>query len=179
MVRDMSSPTATEDALALVRPNGLPDNPTFKVDMDREKAAIGHDRRHGQPRIARADQEGQEAGIPEKAASDVEMIEDERRVGGERDDADGQRGGSYYGPTNRPAFGQPYGEVCRALPASVVARPTLVVGASKAPFVTEVVLDRLGRLLGDALAVEFLDSGHMLYWERFEETAQLVASFLA
>ena len=28
-----------DPALALVRPNGLPDNPTFKVDMDREKAS--------------------------------------------------------------------------------------------------------------------------------------------
>src|SRR5205085_4791856 len=61
-----------------------------------------------------ADEEDQEAGIPEKAASDVEMIEDERRVGGERDDADGQRRGSYDGPTDRPAFRQPRGEVCRA-----------------------------------------------------------------
>src|SRR5437868_14285361 len=72
-------------------------------DMDREKAAIGHDRRHRQPRIARADEERQEAGIPEKAASDIEMIEDENRVGGERDDADRQRDGCYYGPADRPA----------------------------------------------------------------------------
>lgn len=71
-----------------------------------------------------------------------------------------------------------YGELCHPIPV-VPARPTLVVQAAKAPWVTVDVLDRLRALLGDHLTVVPLDSGHMVYWERFAETADAVTDFLS
>jgi multidrug efflux pump len=38
-LNQLMSAAKQDPALALVRPNGLPDNPTFKVDIDREKAS--------------------------------------------------------------------------------------------------------------------------------------------
>ncbi|MFM8267677.1 MAG: alpha/beta fold hydrolase [Ilumatobacteraceae bacterium] len=71
-----------------------------------------------------------------------------------------------------------YGELCRPLPPRVEQRPTLLVAAMKAAFVTPAVRARLRDLFGAALETADLDSGHMLYWERFDETAALVTDFL-
>lgn len=71
-----------------------------------------------------------------------------------------------------------YGELCRPLPVHIERRPTLLVAAMKAAFVTDAVRARLHELLGEALETADLDSGHMVYWERFDETATLVSEFL-
>lgn len=71
-----------------------------------------------------------------------------------------------------------YGELCRPLPPRVEKRPTLLVAATRAAFVTDAVRARLHELLGDALETADLDSGHMVYWEGFDETAALVVGFL-
>jgi lipase len=72
-----------------------------------------------------------------------------------------------------------FGEVCRPLPLLREPRPTLVVVAQRAEVVTPRQTARLQQLLGDALAIETLDSGHMVYWERFEEIVALVDGYLA
>ena len=53
------------------------------------------------------------------------------------------------------------------------------MAATQAPFVHTGVRVGLAALLGDALTTAEIDCGHMLYWERFDETAALVAPFLA
>lgn len=93
-----------------------------------KKAAIAHDRRHRQPRIVRADEEGQKAGVPEEAAFDVEVIKDEHGIGGERDDPDRQRRSPYHGSLDRPALGQPCGELCRADARRVMPDPSGAAG---------------------------------------------------
>jgi lipase len=87
--------------------------------------------------------------------------------------------GRYRFRYHKPAVVTAYGEVCLPLPTSLAARPTLLVGASRATFVRDDVVDALRALLGESLTVTSIDSGHMLYWERFDETAAAVTAFLA
>jgi len=57
--------------------------------------------------------------------------------------------------------------------------PTLLVAAAQAPeYVTERTRAWLRADLGDALTELVVDSGHMLYWDAFEETAGHVRRFL-
>jgi lipase len=70
-------------------------------------------------------------------------------------------------------------ELARPLPHLPETRPTLLVGAMGAPFVTPVLVERLTAAFGDDLRVESLDCGHMVYWERFDDVADLVDGFLA
>ena len=78
-----------------------------------------------------------------------------------------------------PAVVAGWGEMCAPLPSLPEPRPTLLVAATQAPFVHTGVRVGLAALLGDALTTAEIDCGHMLYWERFDETAALVAPFLA
>jgi lipase len=71
-----------------------------------------------------------------------------------------------------------FGELCRAVPVIPEPRPTLVVAASLAGVVTPSVLDHLSRQLGPDLEVTTLDCGHMVFWDRFDDTADLVGAFL-
>ncbi|HAP77819.1 MAG TPA: alpha/beta hydrolase [Acidimicrobiaceae bacterium] len=86
--------------------------------------------------------------------------------------------GRYRLRCHGPAVVTGWGEMTAPLPAKVVSRPTLLVAATGAPFVTPDVVAGLRGLLGDALEVVEIACGHMLYWERFDETAAVVASFL-
>jgi lipase len=79
---------------------------------------------------------------------------------------------------HRPAVVAGWGEMCAPLPARVEARPTLLVVATQAPFVTPEVEAGLAALLGDAITTARIDCGHLLYWERFEETAAAVRAFV-
>ncbi len=80
---------------------------------------------------------------------------------------------------HKPAVVTAWGEMCAPLPTIVRPVPTLLVVADRAELVAAATEQGLVALFGDALEVVHLDSGHMLYWERFDETAAAVTSFLA
>jgi lipase len=79
---------------------------------------------------------------------------------------------------HRPAVVAGWGEMCAPLPASVEPRPTLLVVATQAPFVTPEVESGLATLFGDLLTTVRIDCGHLLYWERFDDTAAAVQEFI-
>jgi lipase len=71
------------------------------------------------------------------------------------------------------------GELCLPVPPVATARPTLLVTATKAGVVTRAVVASLRAELGPALEEATLACGHMVLWDRFDETAALVDRFLA
>lgn len=77
-----------------------------------------------------------------------------------------------------PAVVAGWGELCSPVPRLTATPPTLLVAATRAPFVTPEIEADLGAQLGDQLSVVHLDCGHMLYWERFDETVAAVRRFL-
>ena len=79
---------------------------------------------------------------------------------------------------HKPAVVTGWGEMSYPLPDALPPVPTLIVVCDRAEIVTPEALAGLGELLGEHLAVEHLDAGHMLYWERFDDTARLVTGFL-
>jgi len=79
---------------------------------------------------------------------------------------------------HRPAVVTGWGEVCHPLPTALERRPTLLVVAERAELVHADTVAGLMARLGDDLRVERIDAGHMLYWERFDDTAELVVRFL-
>lgn len=87
--------------------------------------------------------------------------------------------GRYRFRFHRPAAITAWGEMCAGLPARIEPRPALLVVATQAPFVTPAVEAGLAGLLGDHLTTVRLDCGHLLYWERFDETATAVRDFLS
>ncbi len=80
---------------------------------------------------------------------------------------------------HRPAVIAGWGELCTQLPPIAHPRPALLVVAEKAGIVKPAVEKALADLFGDQLRTERIDCGHMLYWERFDETAAAVNRFLA
>ena len=78
----------------------------------------------------------------------------------------------------RAAVVTTFGELCRAVPVVPEPRPTLVVAASLAGVVTPSVVGHLSGQLGPDLVVTTLDCGHMVFWDRFDDTADLVEAFL-
>lgn len=86
--------------------------------------------------------------------------------------------GTFWFRYDKAAVVAAFGEICQPVPELVEARPTLVVAATRAPFVTPEMLDALGTQLGDLLEVVELDCGHMVMWERLDETVDLVDGFL-
>ena len=80
---------------------------------------------------------------------------------------------------HRPAVVTAWGELCHPLPASVLRVPTLLVAADRADFVTAEVEAGLAHLFAPDFRSVHLDAGHMLYWDRFDETADAVEAFLA
>lgn len=79
---------------------------------------------------------------------------------------------------HKPAVITGWGEMAYPVPTGLTPVPTLVVVCDRAEIVTPAALDGLTSALGAHLTVEHLDSGHMLYWERFDDTAALVTAFL-
>jgi len=86
--------------------------------------------------------------------------------------------GRYRFRYHKPAVVTGWGEVCHPLPELRERRPTHLVIAERAGIVTDAVVDGLRLLLGDELTVERIDCGHMLYWERFDDTVAATAPFL-
>ena len=86
--------------------------------------------------------------------------------------------GRYRFRYHRPAVVTGWGEVCHPLPVTVERRPTLLVVAERAQLVHDDTVAGLRALLGDDLQVERIDAGHMLYWDQFDRTAELVVRFL-
>lgn len=86
--------------------------------------------------------------------------------------------GRYRFRYHRPSVVAGWGEMCAPLPDRVEACPTLLVVATRAPFVTPEVEAGLAGLLGDALITTRIDCGHLLYWEQFDGTAAAVREFL-
>jgi lipase len=79
---------------------------------------------------------------------------------------------------HKPAVVTGWGELCRPVPTITTRRPALLVVAERADFVSDAVIADLHEQLDPHLTVVTLDCGHMLYWDRFEETATEVAEFL-
>lgn len=79
---------------------------------------------------------------------------------------------------HKPAVVTGWGELCRPLPPIASPRPTLLVIAARADFVSADVVAELHSMLDPHLTVTTLDSGHMLYWDRFDETVAAVNEFL-
>lgn len=77
-----------------------------------------------------------------------------------------------------PAIVTGWGELCSPVPRLTTARPTLVVAAGRAPFVTPEIEADLRAQLGDQLSLVRLDCGHMVYWEDFPGTVAAVREFL-
>lgn len=70
-----------------------------------------------------------------------------------------------------------YGELCHPIPR-FEPRPMVLVRATQAAWVTPSVVDALRARSGDHLRVVDVDSGHMVYWQRFAETAAAVLTLL-
>jgi len=79
---------------------------------------------------------------------------------------------------HKPAVVTAWSEMCAPLPEELAAVPALLVVADRAGLVTVKVEAALVALFGGKLDVVHLDSDHMLYWERFDDTAAAVTSFL-
>jgi lipase len=70
-----------------------------------------------------------------------------------------------------------YGELCHPIPR-FEPRSMVLVRATQAAWVTPSVIEALRSRLGDHLRVVDVDSGHMVYWQRFAETAAAVLALL-
>jgi lipase len=87
--------------------------------------------------------------------------------------------GRYRFRFHPPAVVTGWGEVCAPLPPLEATCPALLVIATQAQLVTPQVEAGLAALFGELLTTVRIDCGHMLYWERFDETAAAVGEFLA
>jgi lipase len=87
--------------------------------------------------------------------------------------------GRYRFRVHRPAVVTAWGELCHPLPTALRCVPALLVAADRADFVTPEVESGLAQLFAPDFHSVHLDAGHMVYWERFEETADAVERFLA
>ena len=85
--------------------------------------------------------------------------------------------GRYRFRVHRPAVVTAWGELALPIPA-VPPVPTLLVPAAQADFVTPGVESELANRFGTRLTTVRIDAGHLLYWERFDETADAVVDFL-
>jgi lipase len=82
-------------------------------------------------------------------------------------------------PWDRDVVIQAWKEMTRPMPSLPEPRPTLLVDATQAGFVTEVQRGHLRSELGEGLTDISVDLGHMLYWDDFEATCAIVRTFLA
>lgn len=86
--------------------------------------------------------------------------------------------GNWWFRYERAAAVTAWGEMCHTVPAIPVGRPTLLVRAAHAPFVGDRQVQTLRQRLGSVLEIAELDCGHMVYWDRFSATVELVNSHL-
>jgi hypothetical protein len=79
----------------------------------------------------------------------------------------------------RAAVVTAYGELCtEPPPPTVLQMPALLVHASEFGLVLEKQLDEYTTLLGEHLQVTAVPGGHIVYWDAYEETAEVVEDFL-
>jgi lipase len=72
-----------------------------------------------------------------------------------------------------------YGELCTPPPAPETLRmPALLVHAGEFGLVREDQREEYERALGDSLRVVEVPGGHMVYWDAFEQTAEVIEEFL-
>jgi lipase len=80
---------------------------------------------------------------------------------------------------SRPAVVSAYGELCTdPPPPSVLRVPTLLVHAGQFGLVRAEQLDEYAAELGDALEIVEVPGGHIVYWDAYEQTADVVETFL-
>jgi lipase len=114
--------------------------------------------------LAGVEDGGVHAAVPEEIAAHLARGED----------------GRFRWRYHRAAVVALWGEIPRPLPRlPAVPPPTLLVGARRAPLVDDASAASLAARFGGSLTVEWVDGGHMVYWDCFDETAALVAGFLA
>lgn len=85
--------------------------------------------------------------------------------------------GRYRFRFHKPAVVTGWGEVCYPLPEAIEPRPAMLVIATKADLVTPAIEKALTALFKGRLQIERIGCGHMLYWERFDETADAITRF--
>jgi lipase len=80
----------------------------------------------------------------------------------------------------RPAVVTVYSELCIEPPPPTVlsSLPALLVHASHFGLVREQQLEEYEAALGDGLEVVGVNGGHIVYWDAYEETADVVEKFL-
>lgn len=78
---------------------------------------------------------------------------------------------------HKPAVVTGWGEMSYPLPSVISPCPTLVMIAEQADFVSPEIETQLASLLAGHITTKRIDCGHMLYWERFDETAEALLSF--
>ena len=79
----------------------------------------------------------------------------------------------------RSAVVTAYGELCTdPPPPTVLPAPALLVHAEQFGLVREEQLEDYVRQIGDRLEVVAVPGGHIVYWDSYEQTADVVESFL-
>ncbi|GAA4559758.1 alpha/beta hydrolase [Pseudonocardia xishanensis] len=89
-----------------------------------------------------------------------------------------ERAGAWRWRYSRASVIAAWGEMARPAEVPPAGTRTLVVPATKADFVSEEWLASCAAELGDDLTVRPVDTGHMVYLERPEESAALIREFL-
>jgi lipase len=79
---------------------------------------------------------------------------------------------------SRAAIVAMWGELARALPDIVEAKPALLVNALQAKMVVAPQIAYLERCFEDQLTQVEFDLGHMLYWDDLDATGRVVAGWL-
>jgi lipase len=81
---------------------------------------------------------------------------------------------------SRAAVATMYSELCREPPPPAVLAgiPSLLVHASHFGLVREEQLEEYELVLGDGLEIVAVESGHIVYWDAYDETADAVEKFL-
>lgn len=85
--------------------------------------------------------------------------------------------GRYRFRYHLPAVVTGWGEMSKPLPAEITPVPALLMVADRAQLVTARIEASLAELFAGQLTTEHLDCGHMLYWERFDDTADAIIRF--
>ena len=71
-----------------------------------------------------------------------------------------------------------YAELASARPKPPDDVPTLVVVGAESGLVTGEQLDDFRRALGDSLEVVTVPGGHIVLWDAYDETADVIEAFL-
>lgn len=81
-------------------------------------------------------------------------------------------------PWDHAVVRQAWVEMSRPMPTLTERRPTLLLDAIQANLVGSLQHQHFAAQLGDALQVDRMDLGHMLYWDDFDAVCKRLASFL-